>query len=190
MRTPNLSREPFPNLRPLQVSIALLVVLALAATAVSVIDLIAARRTEEGLTARLQPLEQQRRELSREVVALDRDLAAVKWGKLATETGALNQVLATRRLVWTELLANLERIMPWDVRLVTISPAIDQDGEVVLSLVGISTGRQGWLALLGRLFADHYFSDPIPLAEQAPGATNALGYRFQVRAHYWPEGKS
>ena len=190
MRTPNLSREPFPNLRPLQVCIVLLSVLALVATAVSVLDLIAARRTEEGLTARLDPLTQRRRELSQEVVVLDRELAVVRWAKLATETGALNQVLATRRLVWTDLLANLERIMPWDVRLVTISPSIDPDGEVTLNLVGISTGRQGWLMLLGRLFADRYFSDPIPLTEQAPGATNALGYRFQVRARYWPEGKS
>lgn len=190
MRIPNLSREPFPNLRPLQSSIVLLSVLALAATVVSVLDVIAARKTEEGLTARLQPLEQRRRELARDVAALDDELAAVKWERLSTEAGALNQVLATRKLVWTDLLANLERIVPWDVRLVTISPAIDQEGDVLLSLVGISTGRQGWLTLLGRLFADKYFSDPIPLSEQAPGATNALGYRFQVKAHYWPEGKS
>lgn len=190
MRTPNLSREPFPNLRPLQVSILVLVTLSVVATAVSVVDLIAARRTEEDLTARLEPLEERREALSQEVEALDKELAAVRWEKLSTEASALNQVLATRRLVWTELLANLERIVPWDVRLVTIAPSVARDGEVALQLAGISTGRQGWLALLGRLFADHYFSDPLPMSEQAPGATNALGYRFQVKARYWPEGKS
>jgi len=190
MRTPNLVREPLPNLRPLQVAVVLLSLLAFAATALSVVDLVGARRTEADLTARLAPLEQRRAELATTVATLDRELAGVKWEALGTEVRALNQVLATRRVVWTGLLADLERILPWDVRLVTISPAVDSGGEVILSLAGISTGRQGWLTLLARLFADGSFSDPVPLSEEAPGATNALGHRFQVRAKYWPEGKS
>jgi len=190
MRTPNLARQPFANHRPLLVVGLALAALALIATAVSVLDLLAARRAERDFAARLAPLEQRRAELARAVGALDSELRGVAWGKLTAEASALDRVLIKRKLVWTELLGNLERVLPWDVRLITINPSVDQEGGLALGLVGVSTGREGWLSLIARLFVDRSFSDPVPLSEQAPGATNAIGYRFEVRAHYWPEDRS
>ena len=187
MRAPNLARHPFDNVRPLVVAAVALSAVSLAATAVNLFEMGRARRAEKEFSARLAPLEARRATLIGQVDALNRELVGVPWSKLRSEAGALDKVLVTRRLLWTRLLSDLERTVPWDVRLVTIAPGVDNKGEITLGLTGIATGRQAWLDLLARLFADKSFSEPMPMSEEAPGATNALGYRFQLRVRYWPE---
>jgi hypothetical protein len=190
MRTANLAREPFANTRPLVVVSIALSVAALVATTLNLVELGFARHAERELSARLVPLERQRAELLEQVSARDRELSTVPWKKLRTEAGSLDKALVTRSLVWTRLLSDLERVVPWDVRLVTITPSIDGAKRITLGLTGIATGRKAWLDLVARLFTDHNFSEPMPASEEAPGATNALGYRFQLRVRYWPEGRS
>jgi hypothetical protein len=102
----------------------------------------------------------------------------------------MQEVAARRRVAWSRLLVDLERVLPWDVRLVSVAPTIDDKGVVQVSLTGVAAGRDGWLKLLGRCFADSNFSEPVPASEEAPSASNTVGYRFQLRVRYWPEGRS
>lgn len=189
MRSPNLAHTRFVNSRPLVVAAVALAGLALIATAVSTAQYVRARRAERELSARLAPLEKQREELIGSVDAVNRELAKTSWSVLATETAGLEKVLEQRELSWTRLLGDVESVLPWDVRLVSIGPSLGPKGEVNLSLSGVSTGRQAFLDLLARLFSDSRFSDPTPRSEEAPSATNAVGYRFQVMVRYWPEGR-
>ena len=97
--------------------------------------------------------------------------------------------MARRKLVWSQLLADLERVVPWDIRLVSITPSVAKDGSVQIGLDGVATGRDAWLKLLAVLFADPKFSDPLPRSEEAPSASNGQGYRFSLTVRYWPEGR-
>lgn len=187
---PNLARRPFVNTRPILVAAVALAVIGVGLTVYNVAEYVAARRSERELSSRLAPLEAQRSSLSARVRTLDGKLKSVAWKKLASETDAMESVLLQRQLVWTTLLGDLERVMPWDVRLVSIRPTVAKDGAVELGLSGVATGRQSWLNLLARLFSDSRFSRPVPLSEEAPSATNAVGYQFEVRVLYWPGGRS
>ena len=113
--------------------------------------------------------------------------AAVK--ELEQETGSLATIVGGRNLAWSRMLADLESTLPWDVRLVNVVPQVRDDGTCDVVLSGYASGRSAWLALLGRLFVHERFSDPVPIVEEAPGPNNALGYRFQIRASYWMEGR-
>jgi Tfp pilus assembly protein PilN len=190
MRRPNLAVRRFLDVRPVMAAGAVLAGVALVLTAGTLLEVFHARGKEKSYADTLQDMEARRSELRSKVERINRQLGAVAWKKLGIETAAMQEVVARRRLVWSQLLADLERVVPWDVRLISIAPAIDKDGSVLITLTGVATGRQAWLKLLAVLFTDSRFSDPMPLAEEAPSATNGQGYRFTLALHYWPEGRS
>jgi Tfp pilus assembly protein PilN len=124
------------------------------------------------------------------VEAANRRLAAVSWKKLQFETASLQDVVARRRLVWSQLLADLERVMPREIRLVSIMPSVSREGNARVAISGVATSREAWLKLLAVLFTDRKFSDPMPSSEEAPSASNSQGYKFQLTFTYLAEGRS
>ena len=190
IRRPNLAARPFENVRPVWVAGGVLALAALVLTGVSLADFISAHGRERSATASLARLRVRRAELVAKVETANRQLAAVGWKKLQGETTSLEEVVARRKLVWSQLLADLERVVPWDIRLVGITPSVAKDGSLQIGLDGLATGRDAWLKLIAVLFADPKFSDPLPRSEEAPSARNGQGYRFSLTVRYWPEGKS
>lgn len=186
---PNLAARPFVDRRPVLLASALLAGAALALSAVTVGEFVTARGEERALAVRLRELEQRRGEAAARARELDAELKSVRWKELERETATLRTIVAARNLSWSLLLRDLERSLPWDVRLVTVSPQVREGGSCEVTVVGYASGRAAWLALLGRLFASERFSNPIPVAEEAPGPTNALGHKFQIKVMYWPEGR-
>ena len=189
MRRPNLAARRFLDARPVIVAGVALAVVALALPAGTVAELLRARGKVKTVADTLERTQARRTALIARVETLNLQLAAIGWKKLGFETAAMKEVVARRRLVWSQLLADLERVVPWDVRLISISPSIDKDGSVLINLTGVATGREAWLKLLAVLFTDSRFSDPLPRAEEAPSATNGQGYRFTLSVHYWSEGR-
>lgn len=189
MLRPNLSRQPFLDTRPVWLTGLILVLITLGLTLLAASEALGVRAREQQLSERMTELQRRRDELAVDVERVNRELAGVQWRRLDLETAALERIVVQRLLVWSELLADLERLMPWDVRLVAIEPAVSERGEVQVSLRGVAAGRQGWLTLLERLFSDPRFSDPLPASEESPSAGNPQGYRFQLKARYWPEGR-
>jgi hypothetical protein len=186
---PNLAARPFENVRPVWVVGGGLVLAALVFTAVSLGDFLSAHDRERTAADSLARLRVRRAELVTKVEAANRQLAAVGWKKLQGETTSLEEVVARRKLVWSELLVDLERVVPWDIRLVSITPSVAKDGSLQIALNGLATGRDAWLKLIAAFFTDPKFSDPLPRSEEAPSARNGLGYRFSLTVRYWPEGK-
>lgn len=190
MLRPNLAARPFLDSRPVVVTAASLALVALALTAISVSEFVTKRGEESHLAVAVASLEERRNTLASEVSALDRQLAKVPWKKLRTETASLQEVVVQRRLVWSTLFADLERVLPWDVRLTSIDPQTGAEGEVTVAIAGVAADRTAWLKLLSRLLSDPRFSDPIPLSEAAPGESDSVGFTFTLRVRYWPEGRS
>jgi type IV pilus assembly protein PilN len=187
MGRPNLARRPFLNLRPVWLAGAALALVGVVLTLVSVSEVLSAKGQEATQAQRLAELQARRAAVAQDVETLNRSLAHVHWRSLEQESASLAGVTSQRELVWSVLLADLERVIPWDVRLLSISPSIGQDGSLHIVLAGVAASRDAWLRLLTALFHDPRFADPVPGSEEAPSATNAQGYRFQLRVRYLPE---
>ena len=188
MTRPNLASSPFLDVRPVWLAGAVLAALAVALTIVNLTEFIAARGRERTAAELLGRTQSKRAELEARVEAENRELAAVPWKKLQLETASMQVVVGRHKLVWSQLLVDLERVVPWDVRVVDILPVV-KDGAIHVRLQGLATGRDAWLKLLAVLFTDPSFSDPLPSSEEAPSATNSKGYRFDLTVRYWPGGK-
>jgi len=189
MQRPNLAARPFEDSRPVWLTAGALGALALVFSLASIAEFVSAHGAERSLTERLDQLEKSRKELVAEVDSTNRELQRVSWSQLTLESESLGKVLAGRGFSWSQLLSDLERVLPWDARLTSVAPRLREKGGVEISLVGLAASREGWLRLIARLFADERFSDPLPLSEEAPASTGGLGYKFQLRVRYWPEGR-
>ncbi len=185
MKRPNLSRTPLLDTRPVVAAGIGLGVLGLALTAVSVIGFVHARGEEELLKERLEKVEQRREVVEGEVQRLDTRLAAVRWKQLDSEVETYQEVVDQRRLVWSQLLADLERIAPREIRLTSIAPTVKK-GEVTVALAGVAANRDAWLELLSALLADPSFTNPVPVAEESPETGRGQGYVFRLNVVYVP----
>jgi hypothetical protein len=186
---PNLASGPLLDVRPVLVAGVALALVAVGLTAISLGGFIRARGTEKAATSALLRLQARRTELVTKVETNNRKLAGVRWKALQAETVAMQEVVARRTLVWSQLLAEFERLVPWDVRLLSIAPTIDKNGSVLVGLSGVAASREAWLKLVALLFVDRKFSEPLPTAEESPSATNGQGHRFSLTVRYWPEGR-
>lgn len=189
MDRPNLARSPFHDSRPVLLVGSVLAVTAVLLTIVSLAELVSVRTEEHVLAGRLVELRERGRTLRSQVVTSNRRLSTVAWKALSSETSSLGGVVTRRQFSWTRLLRDLERVVPWDVRLVSVDPAIEADGRIRVGLQGIATDRGAWLRLIARLFTDGSFSDPLPSSEESSTSSGMPGYRFQIQVRYWPEGK-
>jgi hypothetical protein len=187
---PNLASHPFLDVRPVVVAGGTLAAVALLLTGISLGEFIRAQGRERSAARALAGLQTRRGELLTKVEETNRKLTGVGWNTLKVETSAMQDVVARRKLVWSQLLADLERTMPWDVRLISITPAVEKDGLVRVNLTGVAASREAWLRLVALLFVDPKFSEPLPSAEESPSATNGQGYRFALSARYWPGGRT
>ncbi|HPC83205.1 MAG TPA: hypothetical protein P5234_07555 [Thermoanaerobaculaceae bacterium] len=189
MQRPNLARDRFENSRPVWTLGAALAVVAAALSVVSVSELLGARSVEQDQIEQVRALRARRDRLAREVAAADRELGAVGWRKLQAETAAFQEVVARRQLSWSQMLADLERVVPWNVRLVSVTPAAQKEGSLRLTLRGVAVSREAWLGLLAALFADPSFSDPVPASEDSPASSGGQGYQVSLSVTYWPGGR-
>jgi Tfp pilus assembly protein PilN len=186
---PNLASSPFLDVRPVLAVGASLALVALVLTGISVGEVVRAQSREKSAAKSLVALQMKRAELTARVEQTNLKLAGVGWKSLQAETGEMQGVVARRKLVWSQLLADLERTIPWDVRLVSITPVVERDGAVRVGVNGVAASRDAWLRLVAHLFVDPRFSDPLPTSEQSPSATNGQGYQFSLTVRYWPEGR-
>jgi Tfp pilus assembly protein PilN len=189
MRRPNLARERFENSRPVWVLGGLLTLIALVLSITTVVEVLGVHGVEQAQLKRVEQLEAQRLKLQQAVATSHRQLASIGWKKLQTEVETLQGVVARRQVSWSRMLADLERVVPWDVRLVSISPGFQKDGGMRLQLQAIAVSREAWLSLLARLFSDPQFSDPIPENEESPVSSGEQGYVVGLAVHYWPDGR-
>ena len=185
MIAPNLASRPFLNVRPVWLLTAAAGVVALALLAANVHLYLASNEATDALVAREAELSAARRtveaELRQDVGRLDK----VPWRQLASRTDGINVVLRERGFSWSAMLNDLERVLPFDVRLVQVAPSVTKDG-IQLRLRGISRTREAMLELFDNLIGDASFDDPLPSVENTPEDSAVPGYLFQLKVTYLP----
>ena len=94
----------------------------------------------------------------------------------------VNSRLAERAFSWSELLDHLERVLPDDVRLLSISPSFNKNGLVHLSLSCVGKTGTSMITTLDRFNRDNHFARPFPTSEDNTGN----GYSFGIGVDYRP----
>jgi len=101
---------------------------------------------------------------------------------MSAQTKFVNSVLAERAFSWSELLDRLERVLPDDVRLVSISPSFNKSGLVHLTLACIGKNSLSMVSTIDRFNADPHFARAFPGSE----TNNEGSFDFNISVDYRP----
>ncbi len=185
MIVPNLAVRPRLNTRPVWIVTGVAVAIGLVLTAINVRLFLSSNQTLEGLIVRRDMLQLQRDALAEEFSGHAAVLENVPWGGLATRIQRVNDILKEHGFSWSGLLDDLADVLPWQVRVVSVSPTLGDEG-VTLSLQAVSKDRDGFLDLLDRMVADPHFDDPLPSRETWPEGGQSAEYVFTLTVTYHP----
>jgi Tfp pilus assembly protein PilN len=184
MRVSNLAARPFLNTRPVWLVVIAAAFVSLVLLAVNFQLYRASNRALSEQLALADELRQQRATLEGEVRQQLDHLQRVPWRTLSAQVEGINVVLREHGFSWLALLGDVERVMPYQVRLTRIGPSIEPDG-VELSIEGVARTRDAMLEFFENLIADESFADTLPKAEMTPEEGD-IGYTFSLTVDYHP----
>ncbi|MDQ6803048.1 MAG: hypothetical protein M3041_19775 [Acidobacteriota bacterium] len=109
-------------------------------------------------------------------------LQGVNVKQLSEQAQFVNARLAERAFSWSELLDRLERVLPDDVRIESISPAFGKTGIVHLTMQASAKSGDGMTRTIDQLNHDARFGNPFPTSEDRTDN----GYKFGIGVDYRP----
>lgn len=179
----NLSSEPFRRDRP--------IVVASVATGLLLIGLLAmlvflavqergqateARQEIAGLRKSVAALNREQAELAgllqkpENVAVLDRVLF-------------INTLLYRKGISWTKIFSDLESVLPYNVRLISVRPQVDSRNEIFLTMAVGSQTQPPVIEMLKRLENSPLFGS-VEVHTWIPPSQNEPLYRYQVSVNY------
>lgn len=184
MIVPNLASRPHLNTRPVWIVIGAAAALSLVFAVLNTSVWLKSNRALEEQIQLLDQLEENYQRLTLEVGQQAADLNRVPWKSLAARVNAVNTVIREHEFSWVGLLDDIERVLPYDVRLTKITPKVDGE-SVNLSLNAVGRTREALLDFFDTLIEDPSFSDPSPSSEITP-EESGFGYVFQMTVVHHP----
>jgi hypothetical protein len=183
--TPNLAARPFLNTRPVWLVAAAASLLALALIVANTAFFLRTGRTLSPLIEHRDRLVVEERALSAKLSGLVAQLAKVPWRSLGARVNATNAILREHNFSWLAMFDDVERVMPYDVRIVQISPEVGP-AEVDLHIRVIAKTREAMIELLENLVTDPSFSRPTPRTETTPEESQSGSYQMALSVRYHP----
>jgi hypothetical protein len=179
----NLSSEPFQRNRAMLVASVIMAILLVVALAVQTTLLLSERtkaaETREALAqAQLASL-QQRQEQTR----LDGILREDQNSVVIDRNIFLNTLISRKAVSWTQLFADLEKVMPGTVRLVSVRPQITPQNQVVLDMTVGSLTSEPVIDMMMRLEGSPLFG-ATTISSWLPPSQNEPLYRYRLSVSY------
>jgi Tfp pilus assembly protein PilN len=179
----NLSNEPFRRDRPWVVATAAVaVVLTLS---LAVLSYYAVMGRDEAREAR-QDVEKARTQLAaltNEAMRLESVLRRPENGEVIERSVFLNQLLLRKGISWTRIFSDLEKVVPYNVRLIQIRPQVTPQNEVFLEMVVGSQSSEPVIDMMMKMeeapeFGATHWANWLP-----PSQTEPL-YRYRISVNY------
>jgi Tfp pilus assembly protein PilN len=103
------------------------------------------------------------------------------------ESRYLNELIERKAFSWTRVLENLEKVMPPRVHLVSISPELDEENELVLKMTVAGDSRDRAIELAKRMEESRRFVQTEIKTERHVDSQTGDTEQFEMAAIYIPE---
>ena len=179
----NLASQPFRRDRAMimasaAVSAALLVTLALLVYLAS-LD----RAQLADLRKDLARLNGQVRTVSTEKAKLDSVLRKPENAVVLETSQMINNLLIYKGVSWSKLFSDLEKTVPFNVKVVSLHPSVNAESKVSLDMMVASESPEALIQCLQALENSPVFGEVVPLNRLTPSQSEPL-YRFHLTVNY------
>jgi Tfp pilus assembly protein PilN len=184
MRIPiNLASQPFRRDRAVLVGSSAVGVLLLAL----LVFLVSLNRMESGQVVEtrreIARLESQLRAVSSSQAREDAILRKPENAEVLERSLFLNALLYRKGISWTRIFADLEKVVPYNVRVISIRPSVTGQNQVSLDMTVGTDSPQPAIELLKSLEASPLFSS-VDLHAMTPPSQNDKLFRYRVTVLY------
>jgi hypothetical protein len=180
----NLATEPFRRDRPMLVASAAMGLLLVLSLAFEVKTIITERQQGAEIHVIINRLNTQLRGISNEQAKIGARLRKAENAEVMERSLFLNQLIDRKAISWTKLFADLEKVMPYNVKLVSVRlPEVDIDNRVMLDMVVGAKDRPELLELQKHLEASPQFGDYNLQSSTPPSQTDPY-YRYHLVVSY------
>jgi type IV pilus assembly protein PilN len=185
MRIPvNLASEPFRRDRPMLVGSGACAVVLLALLGVLVFLILGERDQAKEARQAVDRINADLQSIASEQGKLDATLRQPANAEVLQRSVLLNTLVERKSISWTRIFADLESVMPHDVRLVQVRlPQINSRNEVTLDMVVAAQEPGRVIQFLKRLEESPLFG-PATVHSSAPPSQNEPQYRYRVSVDY------
>src|SRR5580704_10151506 len=180
----NLATEPFRRDRPMLVASAALGLLLAIMLGFAVKTIVSERQEGAQIHVIINRLNTQLRGVTAEQAKLNALLRKPENAEVMERSLFLNALIDRKAISWTKLFADLEKVMPYNVRLVSVRlPEVDSDNRVMLDMVVGAKDRPELLELQKHLEASPQFGDYNLQSSTPPSQTDPY-YRYHLVVSY------
>ena len=180
----NLASEPFQRDRPMLVGLGALSVLGALLLAYQVTAIVSergqaadTRRSIDRLSAQLQTVDAQQARLNNTLRLPDN-------AEVLERSLFLNTLIERKAISWTKIFADLGKVLPYNVRLVSVRlPEVDSNNAVLLDMFVGAKEVPPVLEFLKRLEASPQFG-PASVLNSAPPSQTDPFFRYHVSVRY------
>ena len=185
MRIPiNLASEPFRRDRPMLAGSAVCAVLLAGLLGMLVFLILGERDRAKTTREAVGRLEAQLASINKEQSQLDATLRQPANAEVLQRSVLLNALVERKAISWTRIFADLEGVMPYNVRLVQVRlPQINSRNEVTLDMVVAAQEPAHVLDFLRRLQASPLFGPVTLHTSQSPSLNQPL-FQYRVSVDY------
>jgi hypothetical protein len=180
----NLASEPFRRDRQVLVASAALAVLLIILLGWQLITINSKRHQSADIQVRINRLNGQLRTITGEQAKLNATLRKPENAEVLERSVFLNTLIDRKSISWTRIFADLEKVMPPTVRLVSVRlPEVDTQNEVQLDMLIGAKEVLPLIELVKRLESSPQFGPTNVQTSQPPSQTDP-SYRYHVTVSY------
>jgi hypothetical protein len=180
----NLATEPFRRDRQMLMGSAAIALLLALLLVFQVFKIVSERHQAADIRIAIDRENEQIRAIAAQQAKLNATLRKPENAVVLERSLFLNTLIDRKAISWTKIFADLEKVMPYNVRLVSVRlPAVDSNNQVLLDMVVGAKEVQPILDLLKHLEGAPQFG-PYSVQTSTPPSQTDPFYRYHVTVSY------
>jgi type IV pilus assembly protein PilN len=183
----NLATRPYEDAREFWtrwgLAVGVLVLLTLALLTVAARGWVNAGRDRQSI----RQLEQQIAQLDRQRKDAQAYLDLPANRSTRDQSQFLNGLIQRKAFCWTEVFADLERVMPANLHVVSLKPELNEENQLQLEMKVAGDTRAGALELVHRMEGSPHFQGTQLVAEGPASSQNEAAVAAEIVAVYVPD---
>lgn len=179
----NLAREPFRRDRPMLVASAAVGLLLLVTFFLVLGIALTERRTASQTRLELAKVQRERSKIRQEQIKIDAQLRRPDNAIVLDRNVMINDMIRRKAISWTRIFADLEKVMPPNVRIANIRPQVNSKNELSLDMTVETDAPESFIGFVVKLeTSDIFGSTQVPTF--TPPNQNDPYYHYRLSVNY------